>query len=389
MGQGVITTLAGLLHAQGCQVRLVMPEVPIEGNQPPFEGTNLRAAIRHYAANTVPGAVVVAAKESHSDDLVFILGDSQWDGAARHAWRMAPDLWSGRLVPESARIAPVVGDYGLGAGAAAVAAAVEPFKCALRSVASDAGLSVPIPELLQETPWATIQLGEDIGPPTEPELGTVDFVSGGAITNAALHALLRIRNLRGQIRIIEPENVELSNLNRYVLCRGSDVGASKAAVLASFGSRGLAIEPVPTKLERSTLPSVSPLGDLVIVGADSVPARWLAQAQWPEHLIVGATAEFMTMTSSHGYPGPCAGCAHPLDDDVNVTIPTVSFVSYLAGLFVATRALRHAMKPGDLIEHLVSHLWPLRLDLAESTWWHPLQADSRCPVKCPASKNAL
>ena len=42
----------------------------------------------------------------------------------------------------------------------------------------------------------------------------MDLISGGAITNAALYALLRIPEITAAIRVIEPETLDLPNLNR-------------------------------------------------------------------------------------------------------------------------------------------------------------------------------
>jgi hypothetical protein len=283
----------------------------------------------------------------------------------------------------------LVGDYQLGASIAAAVAAVEPFKAALKTVAETNRLNVPIPELLQPTATASVTFSQSNEPVSDIDIGDVDFVSGGALTNGALHALLRVKGLRGRIRVLEPESLELSNLNRYVLGRKSDVGLRKADVLARYSTSNLTIEPVPTKLDVETISTLLPIAPAVVVGADSVPSRWLAQRQWPEHLAVGATADFLTMTSSHRYPGPCAGCVHPLDDDVNVTIPTVSFVSYLAGISLAARVLRHSASPRDPIEDQVWVTWPLRLDLADSILRYPLRPDARCPVRCPASSGPV
>jgi hypothetical protein len=286
-------------------------------------------------------------------------------------------------------VAPLIGEYQLGASIAAAVAAVEPFKAALTMLAETNRLNVPIPELLQPTTAALVTFSQSSEPASDIDIGDVDFVSGGALTNGALHALLRVKGLRGRLRILEPESLDLSNLNRYMLARQSDVGLRKADVLARYGTSKLKIEPVATKLDAETIASVLPMAPTIVVGADSVPSRWLAQRQWPEHLAVGATADFLTMTSSHRYPGPCAGCIHPLDDDVNVTIPTVSFVSYFAGISLAARVLRHAASPRDPIEDQVWITWPLRLDLVDSILRYPLRPDARCPVRCPASSGPI
>jgi hypothetical protein len=159
----------------------------------------------------------------------------------------------------------LVGDYQLGASIAAAVAAVEPFKAALKTVAETNRLNVPIPELLQPTATASVTFSQSNEPVSDIDIGDVDFVSGGALTNGALHALLRVKGLRGRIRVLEPESLELSNLNRYVLGRKSDVGLRKADVLARYSTSNLTIEPVPTKLDVETISTLLPIAPAVDV----------------------------------------------------------------------------------------------------------------------------
>jgi hypothetical protein len=48
-------------------------------------------------------------------------------------------------------------------------------------------------------------------------MSNVDIVSGGAITHSVLYTLARMPSIRGQVRVIEPDVAEVSNLNRYAL----------------------------------------------------------------------------------------------------------------------------------------------------------------------------
>lgn len=50
------------------------------------------------------------------------------------------------------------------------------------------------------------------------------MISGGAITNAALYALLRMPAVTAAMRIIEPDMLDVPNLNRYALARQSMTG---------------------------------------------------------------------------------------------------------------------------------------------------------------------
>jgi hypothetical protein len=282
---------------------------------------------------------------------------------------------------------PWLGDFKVGSAIAAAVAAPEVYKHALRGVVERRSLRVAVPELLEPVSATCVCLSKDAPKAEGTRLGQVDFVSAGAITNAALHVLYRVGGLAMTARIFDPETIEASNLNRYVLCTGSDVGRPKPEILAARAPSGMRVEPVRLAVDAATMPSARPLSPMVAVGTDNVPTRWLVQSEWSDLTVVGATAEFTTITSAHRYPGPCAGCFHPLDDEVNVTIPTVSFVSFWAGLMVAARLIWAAQSTSDDYGSRALELWPLRLDLADSQWWHPIQPDPRCPVRCPASQS--
>jgi hypothetical protein len=89
-------------------------------------------------------------------------------------------------------------------------------------------------------------------------------------------------------------------------------------------------------------------------------------------------------------PGePCSGCQHPVDEVGGaVTIPTVSFVSFWAGLAMAVRLIHRAMEV--VYSGNRQHLWmtPLRMDLPRAALWSPVAARMDCPVKCVSSRQA-
>jgi hypothetical protein len=86
------------------------------------------------------------------------------------------------------------------------------------------------------------------------------------------------------------------------------------------------------------------------------------QRQAPDWVVVGGTSHFNVSSSSHRPAEPCAGCLHPINDGVVNVIPTVSFVSFWAGLATAVRILREALSlPYDPTRQHLS-ITPLRMD---------------------------
>ncbi|MBR0687828.1 E2 ligase fold family C protein [Bradyrhizobium manausense] len=66
-----------------------------------------------------------------------------------------------------------------------------------------------------------------------PDLGLVQLVGVGAIGNAFVWSMSRLRGVKGELHLIDHETVELTNLQRYLLTAMTDVDASKVALAAS------------------------------------------------------------------------------------------------------------------------------------------------------------
>jgi molybdopterin/thiamine biosynthesis adenylyltransferase len=107
--------------------------------------------------------------------------------------------------------------------------------------------------------------------PLNVELGSVDCISGGAIVQAALHALLRIPGLSGTFRVFEPQDVDMSNLNRYSLARRRDVRHPKILGLQRCGTSTVHISGLAALFDKAVAARTM-LSEKVLVGTD-VSAR--------------------------------------------------------------------------------------------------------------------
>ncbi|MGH7747658.1 MAG: ThiF family adenylyltransferase, partial [Candidatus Dormibacteria bacterium] len=255
-----------------------------------------------------------------------------------------------------------------------------PVKAALRRVENRHPGACIFPEVLEPTRFASFAHAPEDVPWAHVDVGPVDVVSAGAITNALLHGLLRMPRTRAEIRVIDDDRAEISNLNRYALLRRSDLNRLKVAILQAHTVNDVRIEAVNARLLVDVASPVGQLAPQVVVGADAVSVRWAAQRRDPDWLAVGATADFLTLTSEHLRGSPCAGCLHPRDDGAGGPIPTISFVSYWAGLLTLTRLLRRAGGFDNPASRRALVLVPLRLDLPTSTLWHGVQYSPACPV---------
>jgi hypothetical protein len=94
---------------------------------------------------------------------------------------------------------------------------------------------------------------------------------------------------------------------------------------------------------RFVADDIADASDRIIVGADDVAVRHLAQRANPWWLGIGATGHFEARVTEHWPGGPCAGCAHPTVEPGGAAMaPTCATISYWAGLLLAARLLRAA-----------------------------------------------
>jgi hypothetical protein len=380
--QAAITSLAGQVLAFGASLRLVLPDVPIAGEQPPLRGGRLLEALIDYAADLIPGALAESATAPSSTDIVFLVGSTARLPSSRSlTWRLGWTKWSGVLAMPDDSAPAIDADVPIGALVAATLGAAEAFKVSVRALLATAGV-LRVYDELSATHRAVVRVAPEDTVVTNRVFGRVDVVSGGAIANAFLHGLLRIPQAGAAVRVFEPETLDISNINRYALARRSAVGQLKTRMLESQGTDRITITGEPIRFDENTPPAARTLAPIVLVGTDDIPSRWFVQSLRPQWLCVGATIHFTAMASEHDGDSACAGCLHPEDDDVNALVATVSFVSYWAGLLLLVRLLRrHSNRPVPAGERVLE-VATLQAGETRGVWIHPVRRNPRCPVRC-------
>lgn len=385
--QTALVTLVSLLSRMGMQVELRIPEVALRGPQPPFNGSEIRTALISASRRLMPHATITSAAEGNNTaDIVFNLGSSEVDCGTVPVWKMSAADWSGSIHSAGGARTPMwTTEWPIGGMVSAVLAANEAFKFAMRRL--------PLRQTSDEIFFEpAIACSWDFGALSLPangsiDLGPVDFISGGAITQAALYVLTRLPGGKMQGRVLDDDSTALSNLNRNMLSMVEDVDVSKVDVIVSRCGSHFPLGAVPQRFEPSRGTRIQ-LAPRVIVGVDDIPSRWAVQREAPGWVGVGGTSHFSISSSSHAMGGPCSGCLHPLDDpDQRNPIPTVSFVSFWAGLSTAVRLIRETL--GSAYPAARQHLWltPLRLDQSHAAIWSPVPPLKNCPVRCAASRS--
>lgn len=389
-GQSVLVTTVLLAARSGASIYLDLPDVPLLGPQPPLTGDRLLAALLDVGVDLIPESAFVEGHPDSGADLVVLIGDTPWRSSgiqAALAVRVVGDTWAGAMLRADsggARWPDTASPFG--ALAAGGLAGGEAYKAAMRSLRPHATSPTMFPHYFAATDAAEVRIAPDGTRTPSPLLGTFDCVSGGAVTQAALFALGRIRDVQGHARIIEPDENGLTNLNRYALLRRSRLGMSKVDDLAAQAGAGafgaLTLAPVPLRFEELTLPRPLPLAPAVLVGVDHVPSRWAVQRERPIWLGVGATDHYLAMASFHDSNTACAGCLHPVDAGLSGELPTLAVVSHWAGLWLASLFARH--RTGDAFGTAVQCVSSVLLQpgAPTSTWWAPVPFHGDCPISC-------
>ena len=378
-GQTALITLYALLAMMGLQIDLDLPAASLAADQPPLRGSDLLASLLGYSRDLLPGG---SARPSATADVTFVLGDTP--GPAR-AVQVSGTQWT--AVVSALGPGPRWRGTGpAGAMAAATAAAAEGLRAALPRIAEHLGRPAPQDSRWRTDPGRHVDLDlshyQMDGPAT---LGEVDVISGGAITNAALYALLRMPALTAAMRIIEPDLLALSNLNRYALALRSMLGWPKTRALASFETPSIRITGSGERFDDATARHLAPMAPRLLVGVDHIPSRWAAQraaaASW---VCVGASSHDFVLVSAHPPGSACAGCVHTRDEDLTGQIPTISFVSFWAGLVQALE-LTAAAAGKSPVWTRSTHVWPVGLDNLRGIHQFTQDPVASCPVRCRAS----
>lgn len=139
----------------------------------------------------------------------------------------------------------------------------------------------------------------------------VVLVGAGAIGNGALWALA-LSPLEGTLHIVDPETLELSNLQRYVLAERSDERRPKVH-LAESHLRG-PLKPVSHQQDWAEFVSAAGyLWPCVLVALDTAAARRSVQASLPKWIANSWTQPGDLGLSIHGPfngPGACLSCLY-------------------------------------------------------------------------------
>lgn len=219
-------------------------------------------------ATNVPGATVriaVGSQSSESDPIPTIyLGSDGWIAMVSDT----TPLRSGRSANP------------FGAAAAACIGAANVFRTVFASQ-----LTSPAPD--HDLVFSILDLDPLAKTPSNPplanvDIGTVHLVGAGAIGNGFLWTMTRAAGIRGELHVVDGEEVDDTNPQRYVLVAAADVGTMKVGIAARTTNASLRVVPHPERW-GAYLSGLSGgwKFDRVAVAVDSARDRIAVQAALP------------------------------------------------------------------------------------------------------------
>jgi ThiF family len=156
-----------------------------------------------------------------------------------------------------------------------------------------------------------VTLGEPTNElPARPtlQLGEFALVGAGAIGQAAAHTLA-VAGAQGTMLAIDHEPVSVSNLQRYLLARDSDIGTIKVELLQQrLTSSGLEVVPVPSRWHAGLVEHQRD----TLVALDTPEDRIAVQASLPGTIFNAWTQPADIGFSRHEHFGvePCLACLY-------------------------------------------------------------------------------
>ena len=199
--------------------------------------------------------------------------------------------------------------------------------------------------------------------PNEIAMATIHFVSMGAINSGVLYTLCAVPGIRGNVVMIEPDKLDVSNLNRYAFSFAQDASEhlSKIESAIKFIGSRLTIESTFSESYKNVSKTFEQV-DFAVVGVDNVEARWDVQSDNPRNIICGGTVIDRIQLSMHKFrrQGACLKCFYPeLFPGGEEPIPTISFVSFLAGVLMAGEIIKYHIK--DYSSYVLNNVLDLSL----------------------------
>lgn len=295
---------ANMLLRLPFETSFAIPHKTFSAPPPPYEGSTLESAIQNLGEKL--HAPIQISAPPHNGGVSLVVDD----GADSFEFAIEGTSWTAML-----RSRPFSGEEpgnALSLYAAAAMATAESVRAWARSAARrQAPAGEQFMRATRPVFDATINLWRPGTSRRGPGLQNlhmphIDWVGGGAVTQAALCILAAIPGLELAGRIFDPKDIDEPDLNRSILSFVTSVGSPKPEIIR-------AALPELSELQAINDPFPAEEGEpspWIVCGADDVSIRATCQALWPSNLVVVATEGHFGQVSRHTLEDDhlCGGC---------------------------------------------------------------------------------
>lgn len=337
--QLIILAAANMLLRLPFPTTFSIPADEFSAPPAPYEGRTLRQAIQKLGGKLdVPIRITDAPKQGGVSILIEIENESL------ELWLVTTG-WMASL-KENPQHDRQVGNP-LSSYAVAAMATAESVRVWARSAAREAGeVSEQFERAAGTTTDAHINLwrpgtSED-GPRLEGlRIPSIDWVGGGAVTQAALAVLVAVPGLDLTGRIFDPKDIDEPDLNRSILSFVSSIDSPKPDAISMALPERCRLEGVNGPFP----PDEGQAARWIVCGADDVAIRPTCQSLWPQNLIVVATENQFAQVSTHTPHDHyfCGGCFTE-GTGPDGPAPTIVSTSVMSGVVGAAVLARLALR---------------------------------------------
>lgn len=226
---------------------------------------------------------------------------------------------------------------------------------------------------------------KEIGGPGQQRLKAASVAIVGAGGLGAPAALYLAAAGVGRLRLIDDDAVSLDNLQRQIIFRGEDVGASKVeraqAVLAALNDN-VAVEIEHKRLSDGNAAYLLRGADIVLDGTDDFATRYAVNAAAREidaPLVSGAVGRWDGQVAVFARGGPCYRCfvpEAPPDAETCARVGVVGALTGVIGSIMALEAIKLITQAGEPLIGRVMLFDGLKGDARTVT----LKRDPACPA---------
>lgn len=127
------------------------------------------------------------------------------------------------------------------------------------------------------------------------DIGKILLVGTGAVGSGFLYSLAKFEDISGNIKVIDPDYIDKSNLNRCLTYFDNDIGKNKAKAVERYSTNKMTIRGENIKLNQ--LKKLRKEFPIIISTVDNNDARYEIQYDLPEIIFHGATGNSVAAVS--------------------------------------------------------------------------------------------